>query len=119
MTMDYGGSFDTASPDMGAYAIEAAQDTLAFAKTVWPGMTYANIGVTPMIGRTTTRPRSSPRPTRRRWSASPSTNHLGRLAFWSVDRDQPCAGSASGLPQCSEISQSPLDFTKIFTQYTG
>ena len=28
-------------------------------------------------------------------------------------------GSASGLPECSEISQSPLDFTKIFTAYTG
>jgi hypothetical protein len=27
--------------------------------------------------------------------------------------------SASGLPECSEISQSPLDFTKIFTAYTG
>jgi chitinase len=46
-------------------------------------------------------------------------NHLGRLAFWSVDRDQPCGGSASGLPQCSEISQPPLDFTRIFSQYTG
>jgi hypothetical protein len=45
------------------------------------------------------------------------SNGLGRLAFWSVDRDQPCGGSASGLSQCSEISQSPLDFTKIFVQY--
>jgi chitinase len=40
-------------------------------------------------------------------------------AFWSVDRDQPCSGSVSGLPECSEISQQPLDFTKIFVQYTG
>jgi chitinase len=31
-----------------------------------------------------------------------------------VDRDQPCGGSANGLPACSEISQSKLDFTKIF-----
>jgi chitinase len=36
-----------------------------------------------------------------------------------VDRDQACGGSVSGLPSCSEISQSPLDFTKIFTAYTG
>jgi len=46
------------------------------------------------------------------------SNGLGRLAFWSVDRDQPCGGSVSGLPECSEISQQPLDFTKI-VQYTG
>jgi hypothetical protein len=25
----------------------------------------------------------------------------------------------SGLPECSEISQSPLDFRKIFAAYTG
>jgi hypothetical protein len=43
----------------------------------------------------------------------------GRLAFWSVDRDQPCGGSVSGLPACSEISQQPLYFTKIFLKYTG
>jgi hypothetical protein len=36
---------------------------------------------------------------------------------WFVD--QACGGSASGLPECSEISQSALDFTKIFTAYTG
>jgi hypothetical protein len=46
-------------------------------------------------------------------------SHLGRLAFWSVDRDQPCGGAVSGLPACSEISQQPLDFTKIFLKYTG
>lgn len=47
------------------------------------------------------------------------TAHLGRLAFWSVDRDQPRAASVNGLPSCSEISHSPLDFTKIFDAYTG
>jgi len=50
MAMDYYGSWDTGGANMGAYAVEAAQDTLAFAKTLWPSMTYANIGVTPMIG---------------------------------------------------------------------
>ncbi|HEX4722051.1 MAG TPA: hypothetical protein VH333_06020, partial [Pseudonocardiaceae bacterium] len=40
-------------------------------------------------------------------------------AFWSIDRDQPCAGSATGLPACSEISQAKLDFTKIFDGFSG
>ncbi|HUZ23012.1 MAG TPA: carbohydrate binding domain-containing protein, partial [Streptosporangiaceae bacterium] len=50
MAMDYYGTYDSGGADMGAYAVDAAQNTLAFARTLWPAMTYANIGVTPMIG---------------------------------------------------------------------
>ena len=35
------------------------------------------------------------------------------------DQNQPCGGSASGLPECSEMSQQALNFTRIFTSYTG
>ena len=31
---------------MGTDAVDAAQATLAYASTLWPGMTCANIGVT-------------------------------------------------------------------------
>jgi Fibronectin type III domain/Carbohydrate binding domain/Glycosyl hydrolases family 18 len=119
MTMDYGGSFDMPGADMGSYAIEAAQDTLAFAKTVWPSMTYANIGVTPMIGQNDDSAEVFSEADARSLVSFAQQNHLGRLSFWSVDRDQPCGGSASGLSQCSEISQASLDFTRIFTQFTG
>jgi hypothetical protein len=119
MTMDYYGTWDTPSPNMGADAVSAAQDTLAFAQTLWPGMTYANIGVTPMIGQNDDSAEVFTEANAQTLVSFAKQNHLGRLAFWSVDRDQACGGSASGLPQCSEISQSPLDFTKIFTQYTG
>jgi Fibronectin type III domain/Carbohydrate binding domain len=119
MTMDYGSSFDTPGADMGSYAIEAAQDTLSFAKTVWPTMTYANIGVTPMIGQNDDPAEIFTEADARSLVSFAQQNHLGRLSFWSVDRDQPCSGSASGLPSCSEISQAPLDFTKIFDQFTG
>lgn len=50
MAMDYYGSFDGSGANMGSYAVQAAQNTLSFVKSVWPGDTYANIGVTPMIG---------------------------------------------------------------------
>jgi Fibronectin type III domain/Glycosyl hydrolases family 18/Carbohydrate binding domain len=119
MTMDYYGTWDTPSPNMGADAVSAAQATLAFAQTLWPGMTYANIGVTPMIGQNDDSAEVFTEADAQTLVSFAEQNHLGRLAFWSVDRDQACGGSASGLPQCSEISQSPLDFTKIFTQYTG
>ena len=119
MTMDYYGTWDTGGANMGAYAVEAAQDTLAYAQTLWPGMSYANIGITPMIGQNDDPAEIFTEANAQTLVSFAESSHLGRLAFWSVDRDQPCGGSASGLPECSQISQQPLDFTKIFTQYTG
>jgi chitinase len=109
--MDYGASF---TGDMGQEAIQAAQSTLTQAKADWSGDSYANIGVTPMIGQNDTSGEIFSEANAQTLVSWANSNHLGRLAFWSVDRDQPCSGSASGLPACSEISQQPLDFTKIF-----
>jgi hypothetical protein len=117
MAMDFYGGFDTSGASMGSYAVEAAQGTLAFVKTIWPGDTYANIGVTPMIGQNDDPAEVFTEANAQTLVSFASANHLGRLAFWSVDRDQPCSGSASGLPSCSEIAQQPLDFTKIFVQF--
>ena len=117
MAMDFYGTFDTGGANMGAYAVEAAQDTLAFVKTIWPGDTYANIGVTPMIGQNDDPAEVFTEANAQTLVSFAEANKLGRLAFWSVDRDQPCSGSVSGLPACSEISQQPLDFTRIFVQY--
>jgi Fibronectin type III domain/Glycosyl hydrolases family 18/Carbohydrate binding domain len=119
MTMDYGSSWDTSGASMGSYAVEAAQDTLAFVKTLWPSMTYANIGDTPMIGQNDDSAEVFTEANAQTLVSFAEQNHLGRLSFWSVDRDQPCGGSVSGLPACSEISQQSLAFTKIFTAYTG
>jgi hypothetical protein len=119
MAMDYYGSYDTGGAAMGTDAVDAAQATLAYAKTLWPSMTYANIGVTPMIGQNDDPAEVFTEADAQTLVSFATQNHLGRLAFWSVDRDQPCGGSVSGLPACSEISQQPLDFTKIFLQYTG
>ncbi|HEX8006185.1 MAG TPA: fibronectin type III domain-containing protein [Trebonia sp.] len=117
MAMDYYSGFDTPGADMGTYAVQAAQNTLSFVKTVWPNDSYANIGVTPMIGQNDDPAEVFTEADAQTLVSFASANHLGRLAFWSVDRDQPCGGSVSGLPSCSEISQQPLDFTKIFVQF--
>jgi len=119
MAMDYYGTWDNGGPNMGAYAVEAAQDTLSFLQTIFPGATYSMVGVTPMIGQNDDSAEVFTESSAQSLVSFAKQNHLGRLAFWSVDRDQPCGGSASGLSQCSEISQQPLDFTKIFDQYTG
>ncbi|WNV90500.1 cellulose binding domain-containing protein [Umezawaea sp. Da 62-37] len=47
----------------------------------------------------------------RDWSRS---NGLGRLAFWSVNRDRACPGGGSELSaSCSGIVQNDWDFTRI------
>jgi hypothetical protein len=119
MAMDFYGGFDTSGANMGVYATEAAQNTLSFVKTLWPSDTYTNIGVTPMIGQNDDPAEVFSEANAQTLVSFASANHLGRLAFWSVDRDQPCSGSVSGLPSCSEISQQTLDFTRIFVQFTG
>jgi len=116
MAMDYGSSF---TGDMGQEAIEAAESTLGQVQADWPSDTYADIGVTPMIGQNDTSGEIFTEADAQSLVSWADTEHLGRLAFWSVDRDQPCTGSVSGLPSCSEISQNALDFTKIFDSYTG
>jgi hypothetical protein len=104
---------------MGAYAVQAAQSTLSLVQSLFPGDGYANVGVTPMIGQNDDPAEVFTEANAQSLVSFAQQNHLGRLAFWSVDRDQPCGGGVSGLPSCSQISQQPLDFTRIFSQYTG
>jgi chitinase len=118
MTMDYYGSWDT-NPDMGAYATQAAAATLSYAQTLWSSDTYANIGITPMIGQNDDAAEVFSEANAQTVVNFAKSNGIGRLAFWSVDRDQPCTSTVSGLPSCTQISQQPLDFTKIFDQYAG
>jgi hypothetical protein len=97
---------------MGQASIAAAQATMAQMKAVDSTYTYANLGITPMIGvnddhSTFTVADAS---TVTSWANS---NGVGRLAFWSLGRDQGgCNGSVS--PSCSGVSQNALDFTRAF-----
>jgi chitinase len=109
MTMDY----YEGNIEMGQAAISAAEATLGQMRAINSAYSYANIGITPMIGvnddgSTFTLADAS---TVASWA---HTNGVGRLAFWSVDRDQPCSGSANSLPTCSEVSQSTGAFTAGF-----
>ncbi|MEV6610639.1 chitinase [Kutzneria sp. NPDC051319] len=118
MTMDYYGSWD-GNPQMGSYATQAATATLNFARTLWSSDTYGNIGITPMIGQNDDAAEIFTENDAHTVVNFANANGIGRLAFWSVDRDQPCGGGVSGLPSCTNISQSTLDFSKIFDAYNG
>jgi hypothetical protein len=118
MTMDYYGSWDS-NPQMGSYATQAATATLNVARGLWPSDTYGNIGITPMIGQNDDAAEVFSENDAHTVVNFASANGIGRLAFWSVDRDQPCGGGVSGLPSCTNISQSKLDFSKIFDGFNG
>jgi chitinase len=117
MTMDYGGG----GIQMGSAALSAAQGTLNAARAVWPSFGWGNIGITPMIGQNDSAGEIFTITDAQTVVNFANSNGVGRLAFWSISRDQPCAGGAGGgaSPICSSINQNSLDFTRIFTSFSG
>jgi chitodextrinase len=117
MTMDYGGPVS----DMGAAAISAANGTMSVARGIFPGFGFGNLGITPMIGQNDQAGEIFTEANASAVVSFANSNGVGRLAFWSVGRDQPCPGGAGGgaSPNCSSISQNALDFTRIFLGGTG
>jgi Carbohydrate binding domain/Glycosyl hydrolases family 18 len=115
MAMDYYAGTGT---EMGQAAVSAAEATLAQMQSVDSGYTYANLGITPMIGKNDDGSTFTLADARTVENFA-EQNGAGRLAFWSVNRDQPCSGSANSLPTCSEISQNSLAFTDAFVPYEG
>ncbi len=119
MAMDY----YQGDQEMGTAAINAAEATLSQLRSIDPGYTYANVGITPMIGVNDDGSTFTLADARsvRSWAAS---NGIGRLSFWSLTRDQSCGGSTpaaiarpmapASSPTCSGVTQDPLAFTSAF-----
>jgi chitinase len=77
---------------------------------------YAHIGISGMNGKSDVNETT----TTGHWTQIrdwANQRHLARLAFWSVNRDRPCSG---GLAEnCSGVSQSAWQFTRITAGFTG
>jgi len=115
MTMDFYAGTGT---EMGQGSVSAAQATLAQMKSVDPSYTYANLGITPMIGKNDDGSTFTLADAQTVESFA-AANGVGRLAFWAITRDQQCGGSANSLSTCSQITQSSLAFTDKFVPYEG
>jgi hypothetical protein len=78
---------------------------------------YAHIGISGMNGLSDQNENTTPAiwTQIRDWA---NTNHIARLAFWSVNRDRPCAGGGVA-ENCSGIGQSNWQFTSITAGFTG
>ncbi|GAA3600054.1 cellulose binding domain-containing protein [Kribbella ginsengisoli] len=116
MAMDYNRS----SGNYGDFAVQAAQSTFNQIKSLWPSLTDAQawlkVGVTPMLGRnddggTFNQTHST------QLVDFARTKHLGMLSFWEMTRDRnACNGS---LVNCTNVPQTPYQFSQIFAGYTG
>ncbi|HTI26570.1 MAG TPA: ricin-type beta-trefoil lectin domain protein [Kutzneria sp.] len=115
MPFDVGGG-----ADMYGNTVNAANGLKNQLKTAFgwsDAQAYAHVGISGMNGYsdqsevTTTAIWTSIR----NWA---NTNHIARLAFWSINRDRGCAGG--GVQEsCSGISQSDWAFTQITAGFTG
>jgi len=115
MAMDY-----YRTGDYGDFAVQAAQSTMNQMRTLYPAKSTAQlwrmVGVTPMLGQNDDGHIFDQADARQLVTAA-RTNHLGLLAFWEVTRDRnACTGA---LYRCTNIAQTPYEFSRIFAGYTG
>jgi len=122
MAMDFGdGEAPNPSGKMGTYAIDSAQATEAQLATLYPTKTSAQlwnmIGVTPMIGENDEADEIFTPANEQQLLAFAQTEHIGELGFWDVTRDgNACTGS---LSTCTDITQTPYEFSDIIAPYQG
>ena len=115
MAMDYYQGSDHADQ-----AIAAANATFSQLKSLYPGKSDAQVwrllGITPMLGQNDDGGVFNQADARQLLSFAQS-KHVGELAFWEVGRDaNACTGA---LYRCTNISQQPYEFSKIFAGYPG
>jgi hypothetical protein len=115
MAMDY-----YRTGDDGDFAVQAARSTFAQLKSLYPSRTDAQVwrmvGVTPMLGQNDDGHIYDQNDARQLVSFA-GTNHVGLLAFWETTRDRnACTGA---LYRCTNIAQSPYEFSRIFAGFTG
>ncbi|MFF4489330.1 carbohydrate binding domain-containing protein [Streptomyces sp. NPDC001544] len=115
MPFDFGGG-----SDMYGSTVNAAEGLKAKLKSTfgWDDATaYSHIGISGMNGLSDQQENTAPAiwTQIRDWANS---HHIARLAFWSVNRDRPCAGGGV-VSNCSGISQNNWQFTSITAGFTG
>jgi hypothetical protein len=124
MAMDYGLGGNPAG-QMGTYATQAATSTRDQVKSLYPSLAdaqlWAMVGVTPMIGQNDLQGEVFTTADARQLTDFAVTHHLGRLSFWSANRDSQCAGGAKTSVDnfCSSVLQGPNEFSSTFGRFTG
>jgi chitinase len=116
MAMDY----YQGAGDQGAKAISAAKATQAQVKSLLglsDAAAWKKIGVTPMLGVNDSQNEIFYQKDATALVTFAKSVHLGMLSFWESGRDANACNGA--LYRCTNVSQSPYEFSKIFAGYTG
>jgi hypothetical protein len=115
MAMDYGRS----GQDYGDLAIQAVKSTKDQVKSIYgnsDAAAFKMIGVTPMLGQNDDGGKFT-QSDAQDLVAFANSNHIGFVSFWELNRDKnACSGA---LFQCTNVSQSPFEFSKIFAGFKG
>ena len=115
MAMDYGRS----AQDYGDLAIQAVKSTKDQLKSIYgnsDAAAFKMVGVTPMLGKNDDSGTFS-QSDARDLVAFASSNHVGFVSFWEANRDRNACNGA--LFQCTNVTQSPFEFSKIFGTFKG
>lgn len=115
MAMDYG----RAGQDYGDLAIQAVKSTKDQIKSIYgnsDAAAFKMVGVTPMLGQNDDGGKFTQSDAQDLVTFA-NSNHLGFMSFWELNRDKnACSGA---LFQCTNVSQSPFEFSKIFAAFKG
>ncbi|MFJ4767721.1 cellulose binding domain-containing protein [Streptomyces uncialis] len=116
MTMDY-----FMVIDYGDAALRAAEATVAQLRSLYPAgddaRLWGMLGVTPMLGENDDHQIYDQADTRQLVAFARSRG-LGMISYWDVTRDRnACTGGHLSL--CTNIPQSPYEFSRIAASYTG
>jgi chitinase len=117
--------FDFGAPvsDMGAVSIAAAEGLereLAKRYGLSGEAAYGHVGISSMNGETDESDETVSAANFSSIVRFAEQHHLGRLSFWAVNRDRPCAGRDSDPGEsCSGIAQRAYEFSELLAQFHG
>jgi chitinase len=117
MPFDFGGG----STNMATLTTKASEGLKAKLKSAYgysDDQAYRRMGISSMNGKTDDSGETVRLQDFKTMLAYAQQHHLARFTFWSVNRDRKCSSGGSG-DDCSGISQSAYDFTKVIAQYRG
>jgi hypothetical protein len=115
MAMDYG----RADKDYGDLAIQAVKSTKDQIRSIYgnsDAAAFKMVGVTPMLGKNDDNGTFSQRDAQD-LVAFANANHVGFMSFWEANRDKNACNGA--LFQCTNVIQTPFEFSKIFATFKG
>ncbi|GIF11305.1 cellulose binding domain-containing protein [Actinoplanes teichomyceticus] len=115
MAMDYG----RAGQDYGDLAIQAVTSTKDQIRSLYgnsDAAAFRMVGVTPMIGKNDDNGTFT-QSDAKDLVAFATANHVGFVSFWEMQRDKNACNGA--LFQCTNVSQTAFEFSKIFAGFKG